>query len=218
MKITILTDDRKSWFVPYARLLLKRLALKGHSVRLIFSSAKIRKCDVCFLLSCTGIVSEDKLRLNKHNIVVHASDLPKGRGFSPLQWQILEGKKRIPLTLFEAVKELDAGPYYIKDFLMLDGSELYDELKKKLGDKVIRMCLAYISKYDSLIPVRQKGRPTFYPRRTKKDDRLDIHKSIADQFNRLRIANNRIFPAYFIHKGQTYVINIYKERTRGSNE
>ena len=36
--------------------------------------------------------------MNKNNIVVHASDLPKGRGFSPMSWQILEGKNKIKLS------------------------------------------------------------------------------------------------------------------------
>jgi len=54
--------------------------------------------EFCFYLSYGKIVSKDMLSRFKHNLVVHESDLPQGKGWSPLTWQILEGKNRIPVT------------------------------------------------------------------------------------------------------------------------
>ncbi len=73
------------------------------------------------------------MKFNKHNLVIHESDLPKGKGWSPVTWQVLEGKDVIPITLFEAAKNVDAGDIYLQEFIHLDGSELLEEIKHKQG-------------------------------------------------------------------------------------
>ena len=50
------------------------------------------KGDVCFYLSYEKIVTKKTLEKYKNNLVVHASDLPKGKGWSPMSWQISRGK------------------------------------------------------------------------------------------------------------------------------
>ena len=47
-------------------------------------------------------------------MVVHESNLPKGRGYSPLIKQLLNGKTKIVTTLFECSKDIDQGQIYIK--------------------------------------------------------------------------------------------------------
>ena len=59
------------------------------------------------------------------------SDLPEGRGFAPVQWQVLEGKADINVCLLEISEEVDAGNILDEMILSLDGSELYEEIKKK---------------------------------------------------------------------------------------
>jgi len=43
------------------------------------------------------------------NLVVHESDLPRGKGFAPVKWQILDGKKEIPVCLLETTEQVDSG-------------------------------------------------------------------------------------------------------------
>ncbi|GAA4092952.1 formyltransferase family protein [Mucilaginibacter panaciglaebae] len=209
MRITILTDNPKSWFVPYGNELLERLKASGHVAEYVYNAKDIQKSDVCFILSCTKLVNETTLALSDNNIVVHASDLPQGKGFSPLQWQILEGKNQIPLTLFEVVKDVDAGPYYLKDTVVFDGSELHGKLREKLAQKIIEMCLQFVEQRTSLLPVQQNGIETFYKRRTEKNDELDANKTIAELFNQFRIADNENSPVYFYMNGHKYFLKIY---------
>lgn len=211
MKITILTDNERSWFIPYGNELCERLNLLGHKVRYVHRINDIFEGDICFVLSCTRILGKEYLRLNRHNIVIHASDLPHGKGFSPLQWQILEGKNDITLTLFEAVEKLDAGPYYLKSMIHFDGTELYGELRRVLGEKIIEMAVYYVSNYDSLVPVHQTGKETIYPKRTIKDDELDIDKSLRELFNHFRIADNKNYPVFFRYREKKYFLKIYQE-------
>ena len=165
------------------------------------------------MLSCTKIVKKKILDLYKHNIVIHASDLPKGKGFTPLKWQILEGENDIPITLFEAVEAMDAGKYYFKDYIHFDGHELLEELHTKLGEKVCQMAIRYVNECDNLVGIEQQGDETTYRRITHEDDELDINKTIKDQFNHFRIADNDRFPLWFCYKGHEYILRITKKIT-----
>lgn len=208
MNITILTDSTKSWFIPYGNELLQKLSELGHSVKYVHDSKDVTSGDVCFLLSCTKLVTKSTLNLNTNNIVVHASDLPQGKGFSPLQWQILEGKDEICLSLFEVVKDVDAGPIYLKSVLKFKGYEFYNELRDLLAKKIISMCLEFIKNRDTLKPVEQKGSESFYRRRTDEDDEISTNKTIKELFNHFRIADNENFPLYFFVDGKKFYIKV----------
>ena len=51
-------------------------------------------------------------------------------------------------------------------------------------------------------------------RRYAKDSQLDINKTIKDQFNHLRINDNKLYPSFFIFKDQKYIINIFKDEKK----
>ena len=84
----------------YIPLLAQEAFNLGYSIRWVHDHQQLAPGDVCFLLSYGRIVSEEWLALHRHNLVVHASALPKGKGWSPMSWQILEGASTIPITLF----------------------------------------------------------------------------------------------------------------------
>ena len=132
MKVQLLADNRDSWIIPYAHKLNDVLLKEGWESRIIYDHADVEQGDVLCLLSCEKIFK--RLDLNAYNLVVHESDLPKGKGWSPLTWQILEGKNEIPITLFEAEASVDSGIIYDKKYITYNGSELLDELKDKQGE------------------------------------------------------------------------------------
>ena len=95
MKIAILTSPNQ-WFVPYAKILNNKII----SSELYFNHENIIKSyDIVFILSYHKIISKEYLKKNKHNIVIHASALPKGKGWAPMFWQILEGNNDIPFSM-----------------------------------------------------------------------------------------------------------------------
>src|SRR3569623_1676801 len=108
LSIQILTDNPRSWIMPYAEELHRRLS-QVHTCEHITEHAAIRTGDVLFLLSCEKLVKPEHLSLHAHNLVVHESALPHGRGWAPMTWQILEGKSEVPITLLEAAEAVDAG-------------------------------------------------------------------------------------------------------------
>lgn len=209
-KVAVLTS-KNSWFVPYAKKFIKILKKKRISSKLFFDHENIsEEFEIVFILSYFKIIPKEFLLKHKHNLVVHESNLPKGKGWAPLFWQILEDKNEIPIVLIEAFERMDEGDVYIKDSILYKGHELHDEIREKQAKKTIDLCLEFIEKYKSIEPKKQIGKGTIYKKRTAFDCKLNINKTIKEQFNLLRIVNNEEFPAFFYHKGRRYIINIYK--------
>ena len=63
-------------------------------------------------------------------LMLHPSDLPKFRGGSPIQNQILDGIKMSAVSIFRMSDEMDAGPIVKKAPIMLTGEieEIFDRL------------------------------------------------------------------------------------------
>jgi methionyl-tRNA formyltransferase len=182
-------------------------------VNLVHDADEAPPGDILFLLSYWSIVPESTLRKHTHNLVVHASDLPKGKGWSPVTWQILEGCNEIPFCLFEAVDSVDAGPVFLRDVMVLQGHELLDDIRRRQAAKSIEMCTRFTADYPFICPLAkpQAGKETFYPRRSPDDSELDPNKSLAEQFNLLRTVDNEAYPAFFEHHGVTYFLTIERK-------
>lgn len=210
MQITILTDNSESWILPYVEDLKTELN-DTHIVEHVFKVSDIVGGDIMFMLSCEKILKPEYLKLHKSNVVVHPSKVPLGKGWSPLAWQVLEGSNNIPVSLFEAVEDVDAGDVYIVDYIKLEGHELNDEIKHQQGLITMKMVKKYIDEFESMVGVPQSGNETFYPRRRKTENELDINKTIAQQFNLLRVVDNERYPAHFHMNGKKYILKIYKD-------
>ncbi len=209
MTISILVDNINSWAVPYANKLFEQIKIK-HVVFLIHDQKEIKNGDIAIFLSCEKIVKRDVLDRNRHNLVVHASPLPQGKGFSPLTWQILEGKNDITLTLFEAVEAVDAGLIYDRAVINFSGHELMEEMRSSLGDKINGLIVNFLDNYPDIKGIESVGQESFYRRRTKGDSELKPEKTIAEQFNILRVVDNERYPAFFLYRGHKYILKIFK--------
>jgi methionyl-tRNA formyltransferase len=143
-------------------------------------------------------------------LVVHESDLPKGRGWSPLTWQIRDGADHIPVTLIEAAEAVDSGPVYAQRWIAFEGHELIDELRAAQAEATHALCRAFVDHYPNSTAQgrEQTGEATYYPRRRPADSELDSERSLAAQFNQLRVADNDRYPAFFEWRGQRYVLQI----------
>ena len=66
-------------------------------------------------------------------IQFHCSDLPKFRGGTPIQNQIIRGLKNTKLSAFKVSEKLDTGPIYLKKNISLsnNASEIYSRIEKK---------------------------------------------------------------------------------------
>ena len=210
MKIDVLCSDRSH---PVWRRLEEWASLAGddHDVTVLSSSAELRGGDILFLVSCHEVI-DPSLRVGySATLVLHASDLPYGRGWSPHVWQILEGKREITVSLLEAQDPPDTGAIWGRMVIPLAGHELHDEVNRLLFDAECDLMSTAIARHNAIVPVAQaESGATFYRRRTPDDSRLDPDRSIADQFDLLRICDPDRYPAFFDLRGHRYAIRLSK--------
>ncbi|MDV2502425.1 MAG: methionyl-tRNA formyltransferase [bacterium] len=202
--------NKSSWILPYAEDLVSSLTNNNERAILCRSYNEMQKGDVAFFLGCIEIASPETLALNRINLVVHASDLPKGRGHAPLVWQILEGHNEIPVCLFKAILQVDSGPVIFREKLVFGGHELLDEMREALGKMTVSLCKRFLAELEPPEGEPQRDEATYYPRRTPVDSRLDPRRSLAEQFNLLRTVDNIRHPAFFEMHGFRYKMTIEK--------
>lgn len=208
-KVTFLLDRENNWFEPYAHDLYKSLLNSKYSISIEHYHGAVLNQDIVFIIGFTKKLDDEFLMRNRLNLVIHESNLPNGRGFSPVQWQILECKNSIPITLFEANSKLDSGDIFLRSTIELNGLELYNEIRAKQAASTVHLINEFLNSYPNYSATPQLGIASSYPKRTAQDSALDINKSIAEQFNLLRIANNEEWPAFFYHEKKKYILKIY---------
>jgi methionyl-tRNA formyltransferase len=210
-KITFLLDKTNLWFEKQLRSY--NFGLNNKYIYKISKNFKnVKNQDVVFPLSYKRILPEEFLNNNKLVLIAHPSQLPKNKGFAPVQYQILRNKRKIYISLIKAVKEVDAGPIAIQDKFYLDGTELSEEIRTKQGLSFLKIIKKFLIKFPKINFKQQIGKGNFNKRRYPRDSKLNINKTIKKQFNHLRINDNENYPSFFEYKSIKYLIKIYKEQ------
>ena len=112
---------------------------QNHSVGIFRDKSDLEGGDILFLVSCTQLISVHERSLYRKTMVLHASDLPVGRGWSPHIWAILGGATEITVTLLEAEDKVDSGAIWAKRKLQISTSDLFDEMNSALFDVEIEL-------------------------------------------------------------------------------
>jgi len=173
-------------------------------------TGELKGGDFLFLVSCQQIVGRDVRGKYRHTLVLHASDLPRGRGMSPHIWQVLEGASRIVVTLLNAEDSVDSGDIWHQVEFSLAGTELHDEINARLFKAELELMDWALASCDRASPRPQAGTPSSYRKRTPADSAIDPTRPLAESFDLLRVADPDRYPAYFEYRGQKYRIRIEK--------
>ena len=208
-KVSVVVDN-PSWVVPFCEELVEILNGAGDQAVLCKNHSDVQKGDIAFYIGCVHLTPNLVLARNRRNLVAHASDLPKGRGFSPMTWQIIEGRNKIPLCLIDAVEEVDTGPIILKKIIQFQGHELIDELRDKLGQAQVELAMQFLEAEVPLEGKAQVDGGSVYSRRAACDSRLDPELTLSEQFNLLRTIDNENYPAFFDFRGHRYQLTIKK--------
>jgi methionyl-tRNA formyltransferase len=211
LKIEILNTDPSHPINPYLKRLQAKLELE-HSVLIIRSPEQITNGDLLFLVSCSVLVEREATANFQYAMVIHASDLPKGRGWSPHIWELLNGADKITVSLLDADGAVDSGAIYKKITVHIPKSALWYEINDLLFAAEIRLIEFAIKNFDKLQKRAQNSdiEATYYPKRNPKDSEIDPNKSITEQFDLLRVCDPNKFPALFHHRGESYKIILEK--------
>ncbi len=132
-------------------------------------------------------------------VCFHETNLPYGRGGTPIQNLIQRGHKKTVITALKMIEKFDAGPIYMKRSLSLHGvaQDIY-ERSAKIIFKMIRQIVNR-----EPMPVSQKGKVTIFKRRTKKQSVVSKKfKKISDLYNHIRMLDAETYPPAFINHGK----------------
>lgn len=209
IKVAILYDNYNDWIKK--KLNFDFISFKKkYKFKIFYDYKKIKNYDLVFILGYTKILKAGFLKKNKLNLVIHESDLPKGKGFSPVQNQIKDGKTKIKINLLKANKKPDSGIIYENLWMNIPKYKLYDEIREIQAKASKQLIIKFLKKYPFNKGIKQKGRSTYYKKLTHKDDEISIHKNIYQLFDQLRVNNYKQFPNYFFIHGKKIYLKIYK--------
>jgi methionyl-tRNA formyltransferase len=130
-------------------------------------------------------------------VVFHMTDLPFGRGGSPLQNLIVRGHQDTRISAIRCGAGLDAGPVYLKKDLSLQGSaeEIFLRASRVIEDMIVEI-LARNPR-----PTPQRGRPTVFKRRTPEQSDLAAARTLDEAYDLIRMLDAEGYPHAFLRVG-----------------
>ncbi len=153
-----------------------------------------------FFMHWSWKVPEDICR-DYECVCFHMSDVPYGRGGSPLQNLVERGHRRTKLTALRMVDDMDAGPVYAKEDLSLEGSA--EEILIRQSRLAAKMMARLVREEPTPIP--QAGEPVIFARRKPRDSRIPPLGSLEQLHDFLRMLDGEGYPRAFIeHEGFRY--------------
>ena len=144
-------------------------------------------------------------------VVFHMTDLPYGRGGSPLQNLIVRGMKETKISAIKMEKELDSGDIYLKEYLSLEGSAR--EIFGRAALVIVKMMKEIIKTDPNPIP--QSGEVVYFKRRNPSQSNIDGLSSLEEVYDHIRMLDADGYPPAFLetdaYRVEFYSANFNKE-------
>jgi len=131
-------------------------------------------------------------------VCFHMTDVPYGRGGSPLQNLIVRGHRETKLTALRMQEQFDAGPVYLKQPLSLDGGaeEIYMRASR-LSAEMIKRIVA-----EEPVAAEQQGEVVNFKRRKPDESRIEGQSSLEELHNFIRMLDADGYPRAFLEYGK----------------
>lgn len=146
-------------------------------------------------------------------VCFHMTDVPYGRGGSPLQNLIQRGHRETVLTALQMTGELDAGPVYLKQPLSLQGTAA--EILRRATNQSFGMIGQLVRELP--LPRPQQGQPVVFERREPADSVLPEDRTIADLHDHIRMLDGEGYPPAFLDWGH-YRLEFAQPRLAGDGK
>jgi methionyl-tRNA formyltransferase len=211
MRVSVLCTDRGHPVWP-ALEGWRRRRLARHEIELVADKSELNGGQLLFLISCSQIVRAPERAKYAKTLVVHASALPEGRGWSPLVWQILEGRDHVTVSLLEAEDKVDSGDIWRQVEIEISKDALFDEISAQLFAATLDLMDYAVDEFENARPRPQIGAASYYAKRSPSDSALDTSKTIAEQFDLMRVCDPDRYPAFFDLHGHRYFVRLEKSR------
>ena len=201
--------------INYKKNLLK--IIQNIDSESIIKYIKKNKIDLNIIAGFPYIFKDKLIDAAKYGTInLHAGSLPKYRGGSPLNWQIINNEKKIGISILKVNKKIDCGEIIDFNNFVLKKSDSIKEVHNKANkifpkmtyNAIKKICISKIKKFKKQNDKNSK----YYNQRTEKDGIINWNKKDNLQIFNLIRAISKPYPSAFTfnHKGKK--IKIYSSK------
>lgn len=169
---------------------------------------KEKTYDAILFIGWSWIVPEETIKSNLC-ICMHPSPLPKYRGGSPIQHQIINGEKDTSITLFIMDDEIDHGPIIWQEPISLSGN-LNKVLNRitQISTEAIQETLLRFHRQNGLDGIEQEHHhATYFKRRKPEESEIKVEDflnfSAEELYNKIRALQDPYPNAFITCKNNT---------------
>jgi len=145
-------------------------------------------------------------------ILFHASDLPKGKGWAPIYYTIVNKEEYYTITGLFAANEVDSGDIIVKARFKMKDNYTATILRQWDNDISLILIKKILEKFKDkpLKGMKQTGNETYFKRRYRDDNEISLDERLKEIVDKLR-ASEPQHPAFFFYNGYKYFIFIQPE-------
>lgn len=137
---------------------------------------------------------------NYNCIVFHMTDLPFGRGGSPLQNLLVRGIYETKVSAIKVCSGVDAGPVYLKESIDIHKGNA-DDIFRRISDIIFEKMIPRF--FDgNLAPVKQTGEITLFKRRKPEQSEIPDGLSQRQLYDYIRMLDGEGYPTAFRRYGR----------------
>lgn len=140
-----------------------------------------------------------------HCVVFHMTDLPFGRGGSPLQNLLVRGIYETKISAIKVCAGVDTGPVYFKEHVDISKGSA-DEIFTKVSNIVFEKMIPRFLTENELTPVEQSGEVVTFKRRTPEQSEIPEGLSPRQIYDYIRMLDGEDYPTAFrrFNSGKIY--------------
>ncbi len=169
-----------------------------------FLSKKVENIDLFVLCGFPYILKKKLFNIPKLGTLnLHAGPLPHYKGGSPLNWQIINGERKIGLSIIKINQKIDDGPLIVQKFFKLgenqDIKDVHQTANKVFPIILYRAIVKIINQKNPFINKNKKTQ-RYFKQRGEKDGHIKWLKNDENAIYNLVRAITKPYPGAFSYK------------------
>ena len=212
--IFCLKSLQKNYLSEIIKLNIPVYFLKKDSQEDLLRVIKSNKLELLIVAGFPIIFKKKIIYSTKYGVLnLHAGPLPHYRGGSPLNWQILNGEKKIGISFLRMNENIDEGNIYANYFFKLSDNQNIFHAHKKANELFAKNVNKIIDRiFKGYIGIEQStSKSVYWHQRADEDGKIDWSKSSSEILNFVRALSRPYNGAYtFFEKDKLRIFNVEK--------
>ena len=169
---------------------------------------KEKKADLFISAGFPHIFNDKFFNLSKYGLInLHAGKVPKYRGGSPLNWQIINDEKQIGVSVLKVNSKIDAGDIICSSTFKNIKSDTIKEIHDKANKLFIKLTFAALNKITNKVKFKKQANiKSYFYQRNDNNSKINWHQSNNTVYNFVRALTHPYAGAYYLIKNKKYRI------------